>query len=472
MNPQMSPDIPKPLDPRPSLPLPFGISASDGTIRSPFQPPDPNKVVIEDAKIQEKGEQKKSFGIVPTAHGEILSEAGWCVVFASDADPAIIDALNPLILHRQSQVNDADRFKVFKGNEGVFKGQDAVSWLGSKGGIGLAPVVPEGGVPFHLLIVGPPSRIPFEFQYTLDLQWSVGRLDFDTPAEYAAYAQNVVNYETAATINQSKTAAMWMTANGDAATNMLCNDVGLPFFQKPLGLKQGFKLSSFFAAQATKAKLTDILSAPPAVLFTGSHGMEVTSGDAADQRERQGALVTQEFQLGMNGVPPTACFTGADVPSTAELNGMIHVMFACFGGGCPATDNYPDQGKPAKAIAPAPMVSRLPQRILAKGALAVIGHVDRTWNWTFQSGSGQPQNQVLRSIIEAIMLGFPVGMAMDFTNSQWGTFAAKLGIDMGPTAVAAPAPAALATLVIARDDARNLALFGDPAVRLRVDKMV
>lgn len=69
------------------------------------------------------------------------------------------------------------------------------------------------------------------------------------------------------------------------------------------------------------------------------------------------------------------------------------------------------------------------------------------------------------------MMGLPVGLALDFPNAQWGTLAAQLGILTGPTQLTAPAPANLTNLVIARDDVRNYTLFGDPAVRLRVDKM-
>jgi hypothetical protein len=267
-----------------------------------------------------------------------------------------------------------------------------------------------------------------------------------------------------------------MTANGDLATNLLCNDVGLPFAQKPLGLKQGFELTSFLASGATKDNLAGIFTGktmksgqPPALLFTGSHGLQVAP-DSPDLRERQGALVCQGWQPS-KPVGTDVSFSGADLPADAALNGMIHVMFACFGAGCPATDNYPENPSQPKALASAPLFSRLPQKLLTKGALAVIGHVDRAWSYAFESGTGIPQNQLLRSTIESIMLGLPVGLALDFVNGQWGTLAAQLGLLLGNTQVNAPLPVTLTNLAIARDDVRNYTLLGDPAVHLRVKDM-
>ena len=66
-----------------------------------------------------------------------------------------------------------DYFKIFTGNQGVLPGQSAVNWLANKG-VGLAVVDPDNGIPDHFFIVGSAARIPFEFQYTLDMQWSAG----------------------------------------------------------------------------------------------------------------------------------------------------------------------------------------------------------------------------------------------------------------------------------------------------------
>lgn len=465
--------IPAPPAVRPDLPVPFGVEALSGSLRGPYEPPEPKAVPLDSKHVLDRG--TKHLAIVPTSDPKKLEESGWGVIFSSDADPAIREALKPLLDRRKEQVGSQHLFKVFDGAKGVFAGQSAATWLANRG-VGLAVVDPENGVPFHLLLVGSPKQISFEFQYTLDTQWSVGRLDFDKAEDYATYAANIVAYETAAAPPHGRDVAMWMPANGDTATNLLCNDVGLPLHQLPLGTKPKFRLHSFLGNTATKAQLSGILDGTalgktPAVLFTGSHGLEWPAAQPVEQLGLQGALVTQEWKAGVP-VPPTAWFAGADVPKTAALHGMVHYLFACFGGGCPTTDNYPPAGGVPKQIAPEALVAALPKALLLQGAQAVVAHIDRAWSYSFQSGAGLPQNQLMRSVLDAMMLGFPVGLATDFLNMQWGTLAAQLGLLVGPQAVTAPAPATLSNLMVARDDARNYIVLGDPAARLRTNEMV
>lgn len=457
-----------------AMPAPFGVSVS-GETHPPLDERDLEIISgVDREEVTARAKPEGHLAIVPTVDARDLSDAGWGIVFPASIDPAIKTALQPLIALRQGQATGPNRFKIFEGNKGVKAGQSATDWL-DRQGVGLAVVDPDNGVPYYLTLVGSPSDISFEFQYTLDLQWCVGRLCFDTAAEYESYARAVVDYETSKSVPHKKRAAMWMTQNtGDAATTMLTNQVGRPISTQGLGTKKGYQLSSFMGQQAKKSQLADILSGklpdgPPALLFTGSHGLEWPMTDVAGQRAHQGALITQEWSPG-KAVGPDCMFSGADVPADAKVHGMVHFLFACFGGGCPTTDTYmTGAGGAPVPIAPAPMVARLPQALLSKGALAVMAHVDRAWSWSFQTGTGLPQNQVMRSTMDAMLLGLRAGMALDFFNLQWSTMAARLGMLQGQ-ANTGPA-AALANLMIARDDARNYVLFGDPAVRLRVEDM-
>jgi len=458
---------------KPALPLPFGVEAATGKTRNPFLTDNLAGVKSDPNEVKKRG--GATLALVPTLDPKDLASAGWGVIFASDIDPKVKQALQPLLDRRQALAKTQARFKIFEGSSGAKAGQSAIDWLDDRG-TSLTVVDPDDGegVPYYLLLVGSPKQIPFEFQFLLDTQWSVGRICFDTVEEYAAYAQAVVEYETAKTLPHKKQAAMWMPHNtGDDATGALLDQVGTPF-SKHLG---GYSLNSYLGPQATKEQLTNVLSGKmpggqPAVLFTGSHGLEWSKSDPAGQKKNQGALVTQEWSPG-SPVQAAQMFSAADVPADCAVKGLMYFLFACFGGGCPANDTYERAitGEPL-ALAPEPMLAQLPQKLLAKGALAVMAHVDRAWAWSFQAGNGRPQNQVMRSTIEAVMMGLPAGLAMDYFNSQWTTLAALLGIQAGAMASAGKMePPELSNLVVARDDARNYVLFGDPFAKLRVNEM-
>jgi hypothetical protein len=65
------------------------------------------------------------------------------------------------------------------------------------------------------------------------------------------------------------------------------------------------------------------------------------------------------------------------------------------------------------------------------------------------------------------MKGEPVGHAADTLNLAWGAQAATLALKQAGAPSGAAPSAALKALVIARDDARNYIVLGDPATRVR-----
>jgi hypothetical protein len=414
-----------------------------------------------------------------------LTQTGWGVIFASDADPAIQAHLQPLLDLRKGQVQDERLFRVFSGNSGVLPGQTAAGWAQQRGVSLTAPVSPYQGVPYYLLIVGSPERISFEFQALLKLQWAVGRLAFDDVDDYGRYAQAVVQYESASYKPlQSKSAAVWVTRNpGDLATAMLSGAISQDFLAtgNALGARSSFNLNAFTNGKATKGQLTDILrgnlpGGAPAVLFTGSHGCNYSGADAVTQRRLQGSLVTQEW---VPGTPASALnqFCADDVPADAKLQGTIGFLFACYSGGWPTTNTYyfNKDGSPI-TIAPAPTIAKLPQAMLSRGMLSMIGHVDLAFPYAFQNVNGTPQMQAIRTPLELLMRGKRTGLAADSLSILWSSLSSQLGMaqaaNAGPAAPkAAQSPAlspALAQLTIARDDARNYIVLGDPATRLRI----
>jgi hypothetical protein len=187
--------------------------------------------------------------------------------------------------------------------------------------------------------------------------------------------------------------------------------------------------------------------------------------------------------------PANQC-SGDDVPADAKLLGSMGFLFACYSGACPTENNYyfNKDGSPIK-IAPAPMISRIPQVLLSRGMLAVIAHIDMAFPYAFQDVAGTPQVQALRTPLEMLMGGKRAGLAADSLSIMWSARSSQLALAQGQTTAAAAtaasgaAPAAgqatssgsapgvsaaIAQMTIARDDARNYIVLGDPAAQLRI----
>jgi hypothetical protein len=144
--------------------------------------------------------------------------------------------------------------------------QTAQQWTQQHGASLTAPVVPSV-VPYYVLIVGSPERIPFSFQFDLSAQWLVGRLYFDDIADYGRYAAHVIaqeidpgNPEQTPLPPQPAQTAVWITSNqGDVATTMLANALSGDFqatdgiAQAPIGQDWGFGVDfSLRAAHAAR----------------------------------------------------------------------------------------------------------------------------------------------------------------------------------------------------------------------------
>lgn len=478
------------------MPIPFGIAADSGLPLECLNPAalryfrngGAAETVAQETLAAKADSAESHLGTVGDVDPSDLSQAGWGVIFGPGVDQRIKDALQPLLAHRKAQTADQDLFKVFDGESGFLRGDTAHTWL-ARQGVRLDVVDPELGVPFFMLIVASPEEIPFEFQYTLDLYWAVGRLWFSTADEFRQYADSVVLYETMREPPTSRQAAVFATCHeGDGATNMFSEQVALPIVNgsgptAPLGNRQKFALRAFIGdmgngVSATKDTLNNIFrgSIPggsPALLFSGSHGKSFRADDPR-QETSQGALICQDW--GGNGlVQRDQYFEASDLPSNARVHGMIHVLFACYGAGWPQYDNFNRLDDNPTEIAPRPMIGRLPQALLSHangGALAVLGHVERAWTYSFRSRQGGPQIQGFRDVMGRLMSGVRLGQAMDQFNMRWAALSTELAetlseMDKG---LRVP-PARLANQWIARDDARNYIVFGDPAVRLRVEDM-
>ena len=383
-------------------PIPFGVRADTGAT-----PP-----LLDDAdldRIQAGPAQQPHLGLVASiSDPSDLTQTGWGVVFARDANPDIKQKLKRLLDRRTTDVANDDLFRVFDGKNGVKPGESAENWL-FRHGLSVATVDPSNGVPYYLLLVGSPDEISFPFQATLDLHFCVGRLHFDDINDFETYANHLVDYESSGAL-ANRRAAIWITQNkNDDATRALSGMLATGFATKPLGQGPRFKgieyqTTSFVDGSATRDNLLSLLrgAAPggtPALLFTGSHGLEWSATEADTQLKYQGALVTSAWSRG-SAVARNQFVAAEDVPADANLVGTMCFLFACFGGACPANDSYQltPAGDPLP-LAPKPFIASLPQRLLRAGALAVLAHSDRAWTYGFVNGSGVRQDQLIRGAV-------------------------------------------------------------------------
>ena len=410
-----------------------------------------------------------------------LAQAGWGVIFASDADPAVRQALAPLLDHRRAQAGDdypGGRFRIFDGPDGHRSGESSHQFL-ARHGLGPGPVDPARGIPYYLLIVGSPERIPYRFQYLLDVQFAVGRVSFDTAEEYANYARSVVAAETgeAPRVPVSRSCAFFAVENeGDMATALTRRALIEPLVESLAGEQaaQGWHLDRIAGAEATPGRLADMLraQAPPALLFTASHGMSFPCDDER-QLAHQGALLGSAWSATRDrGKPiePSLYFSADDITDDARLHGMIAFFFACHGAGTPQLDDFAHRAlNHPVAIAPRDFVARLPQRMLGRkaGALAAIGHVERAWTHSFLWAGNQPQITVFKDVLVRLLTGHPVGSAMEPMNQRFAEMSTLLTQALEQVKYGGrPEELGVGTLWTAHHDARNYVVLGDPAVRL------
>ena len=439
-------------------------------------------------ELSARAQKPKSLGVKEGVDPKCLNQAGWGVIFADDADPAVEKALQPLLAWRHAQAGRY--FQKYSGDKGFKVGKDDKNSFLARYGAGPGPADPDK-VPYYLLIVGSPDKIPYTFQSQLDVQYAVGRIDFKTPADYASYAASVVAAESGQ-VKLPRRATFFGVSHEtpDTATTQSRTYLVDPLLKALSNESQWAIDPPLLDKGATKAALAQHLggSATPALLFTAGHGLVVppASKSKLAQNDYQGALICADWPgPGHSFTEKDYFFAGQDVGKDANLLGLIALFFACFGAGTPQLDAFTrlqrkqlgQQPGPAPQLAPQPFVSVLPQRMLSApggGALAVIGHVERTWPSAFlwkaaADGTLPPQTAAFESTLRRLMNGYPVGAAVEYLNQKYAELAADLkvliedaefpGFNRGVE---------LANIWMAANDAQWFTVVGDPAVRLPV----
>ncbi|PWQ94727.1 hypothetical protein [Leucothrix arctica] len=420
------------------------------------------------------------FGVVGNVETDV-TKAGWGIVINPEMNDfkEILAALDPLLKHRENQV-DAGLFKrlSFLPDKDVL----ITRWL-ARNGAGASAVEPEN-IPYYLLIIGSPEDIPFSFQYSLDTQYAVGRVDFQSVEDFATYAAQVVEREVSTTHRHSKQAVLFGVKNeDDAATH--ASDVKLiqPLHASLSTEHSDWKIDVVRGEEASKSQLSKIFAKDdlPSFLLTASHGLGFEKTDARFEAD-QGALLCGDWpgvsKWGNNPIPEEHYFSAKDLPNNTDLQGMVCFIFACYGGGMPKFDAFDHQATGnVNIIADAPFTSKLPSQLLVSGASAVIAHVERAWAASFIGDFSVDNKGAFKGTIDDLLTGVPVGHAMHFINDYASLMQAEMG-DLQENSRLDPfyidnhdiTDQVMAGVYIRKNDARNYILLGDPATYLNVEK--
>jgi hypothetical protein len=425
--------------------------------------------VADELKAASERLQLEAFGLPFNLHPEIVAEVGWAIVFSAEEDAAVKEALRPLVDLRREQVGALTKELVHN------PGEDWRAWL-DRHGVAPGNVDPEK-VPYYLLLVGGPQRIPFEFQFLLDVEYAVGRLDFDGPDGYRGYVRAVRTHEAGAAPPREAAATFFGTRHEFDGATKLSADLLVGPLADALGpggpLARAVpdrRVDRLLGEPATKAALSEVLAGArgrPGLLFSATHGMGGWPAGHRDQAAKHGALLCQDWP-GVGRMSPSHYFAAADLGPQPDVAGMVAFFFACYGAGTPRFDAFSHApGVQPPAIADAPFVALLPKALLAAGALAVIGHVERAWGYSFASGQ-DAQLGPFRNAIGRILLGQPVAYAMSDFNEKYAVLSAGISSVLERLGQGTAVPdAELARLWTERNDAQNYVVLGDPAVALR-----
>ncbi|MCP4655388.1 MAG: hypothetical protein GY856_08210 [bacterium] len=426
--------------------------------------------------VQERGERYPSRLPVDGVDPQKLSSSGWGVIFAPGLEnrQEIERQLAPLLALRQEQAGDLYRSYEFEA------GWTKYDFLYTHNGTIAGPVVPRK-MPYYLLIVGDPRSIPFRFQYELDVEYAVGRIHFDDLEDYGRYASHVAAAERGEVARRPSrsTAFFGVERENDPATTLMSRGLIRPLMERLSEPDQETNPNPWdqiplLADDAMKENLIALLHSQsiPGLLFTASHG--ATFQTPAMQNRYQGALVCQDWpgpSAEKRTVDRKHYFSADDVRDDANLQGLVALIYACYSAGTPQLSNFDHPVfAPTRELAPEPFVSALAKKLLRQGALAVAGHVERSWNSFFSWKTDGDQVQVVDSTLRRLLQGHRVGYAMEFVNHRHAELAVELNDRWGDREqLVKYSQKQFKRLWRATNDTRNFVIIGDPAVYIATE---
>lgn len=328
----------------------------------------------------------------------------------------------------------------------------------------------DAAVPRYLLIVGSPAEIPWGFQYRLQTDAFVGRLDLDEQG-LERYVDALLDDWHGSPRDRDRP-LLWSVDHGHPDITYLMRKTVAEKLHEAL-VESAFDSLLLTDAQATQAQLTAALAQrQPAFVLSTSHGATFPLDDAQQLRAQLGLLVDRNHEL-----LDTATLTKQWQPS-----GAIWYAHACCSAGADQPSSFQglvdassSLGRMLGAVAQiGPCTAALPRALLgaAQPLAAFIGHVEPTFDWTLRDpDNGQRMTDAL--ILDTLFTSLhaarrtPVGLALnDYYDAVAGLLLDHVeAVDACNNHEAGAEARAMKAKLLALDRL-GMVLLGDPTVCL------
>ena len=335
---------------------------------------------------------------------------------------------------------------------------------------GTRGVESDAAVPWYLLIVGSPREIPWSFQYRLQTDAFVGRLDLDEPG-LERYVDALLG-DWAGSARDSARPLLWSVDHGARDITRLMRKAVAERMRAAFQ-DGGFDATLLSDDDASAAALYAALAErSPAFVLTTSHGATFPLDDSAGLAGQLGLPVDCNHAL-LDAVPLLAQW---------RPSGAIWYAHACCSAGAGKPSEFAGLveqdsglGRMLAAVADAgPCSAPLPRALLGgeHPLGAFIGHVEPTFDWTLRDpDTGQRMTDslvidTLYSTLHAVERP-PVGMAMDgYYDAVAGPLLDHLDAVEDFNAHVAGAGQRARKAKLLAMDRLAMVVLGDPTVRL------
>lgn len=422
-----------------------------------------------------------NFNIMPEAllarARDRKTEANWAVLAPANLPDraAVLEALQPLIALRGGMVMTLE------------DGHDARTI--DEVCAGLANM-PQEARPYYLLLLGDFPDVSMEAQYMLQSFAGLGRLCFQRPEDYRAYAEKVVASEE----REEAGDLLYIATDSDDVNQLNYQELVEPLARHPDLVEAGKVLAR---GRASKARSLSLLRAAPigSIAFLTAHGHEYLSPlqrdpDTvfAEQRHWQGAPVMDDFE----GDVAEGLLGAGDAAAGSFLPGGVLILDCCYSAGTVQQDTQPEwlfHPMPARLRPPEEFLSAFATAALANpdGPLAIFGHVNRSHQYAYFDPSKTWPSMtfgVYLEMLHALLSGESIALGRETCRRMTVAYMAQCQVisyqieqkltgqnrgHMGFTALSRPLSDYARSFVqysFGTWNFRNYAILGDPMVRV------